>query len=204
MIDQWLNPVRRNPSGFSFDITDLQENLDSAPTHVQLASRMREAYWDTGYLSDLAGTYGWDAVRQQFIQARAGTQMRVRRGDFGEAVADQYLKVVELYHIPVVKLMFKMAANQMLPGTDCIAFKLGNGRFVEVCDVESKVRTSLELSVAGAGQRTEASSGVGLLLSRRVRHTIPLWWCPEIADNRHRAKLPDNQPNIALSEQNGQ
>jgi hypothetical protein len=27
--------------------------------------------------------------------------------------------------------------------------------------------------------------------------------CPEIADNRHRAKLPENQFNIALSRQNG-
>ena len=44
---------------------------------------------------------------------------------------------------------------------------------------------------------------LGLLISNRVRHTIPPWWCPEIADNRHRAKLPENQSNIALSGQNG-
>jgi hypothetical protein len=112
---------------------------------------MREAYWGTDYLSDLASRYGWEAVGQRFLQVRAGTQMRVRRGDFGEAVVVQYLKVVELYHIPVVKLRFKMAANQTLPGTDCVAFKLGNARLVEVCYVESKVRASLELSVAGAG-----------------------------------------------------
>jgi hypothetical protein len=43
----------------------------------------------------------------------------------------------------------------------------------------------------------------GLWISRRVRHMIPPWWCPEIADNRHRAKLPENQSNIALSGQNG-
>lgn len=151
MIDQWLSPVRRKPSGFSFNVTDLQENLDSVPTHAQLASLMREAYWGTDYLSDLASRYGWEAVGQRFLHARAGTQLRVRRGDFGEAVAVQYLKVVELYHIPVVKLRFKMAANQTLPGTDCVAFKLGNARLVEVCYVESKVRTSLELSVAVAG-----------------------------------------------------
>jgi hypothetical protein len=43
-----------------------------------------------------------------------------------------------------------------------------------------------------------------LLISRRVRHTIPPRWCPEIADDKHRAKLPENQPNVALSRQTGQ
>jgi hypothetical protein len=42
----------------------------------------------------------------------------------------------------------------------------------------------------------------GLLTSHRGRHTIPPWWWPEIADNRHRAKLPENPTNIALSRQN--
>jgi hypothetical protein len=31
----------------------------------------------------------------------------------------------------------------------------------------------------------------------------PSRWCPQIADNRHRTKLPENQFNIALSWQNG-
>jgi len=98
------------------------------PTHAQLASLMSEAYWGRDYLSDIAGRYGWEAVGERFLQARAGTRMPVRRGDFGEAVAAQYLKEVEQYHIPVPKLRFKMAANQTLPGTDCIAFKLDNAR----------------------------------------------------------------------------
>lgn len=151
MIDEWLHPVRRNPSGFSFHVTDLQENLGAVPTHAQLASLMSDAYWGMDYLSDLAGRYGWEAVGQRFLQARARTQMQVRRGDFGEAVAVQYLQEVEQYHIPVPKLRFKMTANQTLPGTDCIAFKLDNARLVEVCYVESKLRTSLDLSVAVAG-----------------------------------------------------
>ena len=168
MIEEWLSPVPRNPSGFSFDVTDLQENHGSVPTHAQVAALMSEAYWGTNYLSDVAGRYGWEAVRQRFLQARAGTHMRVRRGDFGEAVAVQYLKGVEQYNIPVVKLRFKMAANQTLPGTDCIAFKLGNARLVEVCYVESKVRTSLDLSVvvAGVGQlRQDADAAMPEILT---------------------------------------
>jgi len=43
----------------------------------------------------------------------------------------------------------------------------------------------------------------GLLTSRRVRHRRSLYWRPEIADNGHWAKLPENPTNIALSGQNG-
>ena len=143
----------RNPSGYSFNVTDLQENLRAVPTHAQLASLMSNAYWGMDYLSDLAGRYGWNAVKQRFLQARAETQIKVRRGDFGEALVVQYLKEVEQYHIPLDKLRFKIAANQTLPGTDCIGFKLENARLIEVCYVESKVRTSLNLSVAVAGAR---------------------------------------------------
>jgi hypothetical protein len=41
----------------------------------------------------------------------------------------------------------------------------------------------------------------GWWLAPRVTHMIPLWWCPEIADNRHRAKLLETQFNITLSGQ---
>jgi hypothetical protein len=39
------------------------------------------------------------------------------------------------------------------------------------------------------------------LTSCRVRHRRLAPWRPEIADNRHRAKLPENRPNITLSRQ---
>jgi hypothetical protein len=42
-----------------------------------------------------------------------------------------------------------------------------------------------------------------VLTSRRVRPTKSPSWRPELADNRHWAKLPEKQPNIALSGQNG-
>jgi hypothetical protein len=36
-----------------------------------------------------------------------------------------------------------------------------------------------------------------------VPDTLPPQWCPEIAANRQRAKVPENSANIALSGQNG-
>jgi hypothetical protein len=44
---------------------------------------------------------------------------------------------------------------------------------------------------------------LGLLTSRRIRHIRFPQWRPEITDNRHWAKLPENPANIALSGQNG-
>ena len=43
----------------------------------------------------------------------------------------------------------------------------------------------------------------GLLTSRRVRQRRSPYWRPEIADNGHWAKLPENHTNIVLSGQNG-
>lgn len=151
MIEGWLKSIKRNPAGFPFDVIDVQEVPGSAPSTADLASLLREAYWGEEYLSELATRYGWEAVKGRFLQARAGTQLKIKRGDFGEAVAVQYLTEVEKYSVPVAKLRFKIASNQTLPGTDCIAIKVANARLVEVCYVESKLRTSRDLSVAVAG-----------------------------------------------------
>jgi hypothetical protein len=51
---------------------------------------------------------------------------------------------------------------------------------------------------------SDFSEEFGRLTSGRVRHTRFPSWHPEMADNRHRAKLPENQANIALSGQKGQ
>jgi hypothetical protein len=42
-----------------------------------------------------------------------------------------------------------------------------------------------------------------LLIFQRVGNTIAAEWCPEIADNKHRTRLPENQLNIGLSLQIG-
>ena len=42
-----------------------------------------------------------------------------------------------------------------------------------------------------------------LLTSRRVEHIRAPSWRLEMADNGHRAKLPENPANIVLSGQNG-
>ena len=174
MIDKWLKASRRVPSGFSFDVTDLHEDGNSIPPPSYFASLLREAYWGEQYIADLAGTYGWRPVRDRFLKARAGTGLRVRRGDFGEAIAAGYLTQTEQYQVPVLKLRFKMGSNQTLPGTDCIAIKADDSQLREVCYVESKLRSTrkdLSVAIAGASQlKHDADAVVPEVLTFITRH----------------------------------
>ena len=151
-IVDWLKPIPRADSNFSFEVTDLEET-NSVPSPTELADLMSDAYWDTDYLANVAARYGYGEVRDKIIRSRADTLPSVRRGDFGEAVTVEYLKTVEGYHIPVMKLRYKIGANQTLPGTDCIAFRFSDGRLVKVAFVESKFRTAKDPAVAVEGTK---------------------------------------------------
>ena len=122
------------------------------PSPTELANFMRDSYTVPAYLADIAARYGHEKVRD-ILRSRTGTLSSVRRGDFGEAVTVEYLKTVEGYHIPVIKLRYKMSANQTLPGTDCIAFRFSNNKLVKVAFVESKLRTTKDLAVAVQGTK---------------------------------------------------
>ena len=175
-VADWLNPSPSATSDFSFEVTDLEETSE-VPSSADLVALLNESYWGEDYLADLAAKYGFSEVREKFLKARVGTLLSVKRGDFGEAVTVDYLKNAEGYQIPVQKLRHKIGANQTLPGTDCVALKLSNDVLVEVLFVESKLRTSLDLSVAVAGARQlkqDADSENPMILTfmaRRLRET---------------------------------
>ena len=148
----WLAPSPRSNAGLSFDVTDVVDT-PPPPSASDLADLLTESYWGNDYLADLADRYELSDIRDKFLRSRAGTRLQVKRGDFGEAVTVDYLKCVEGYLVPVMKLRFKMAANQTLPGTDCIALKVSEETLTEVAFVESKLRTSQDLDVAVEGAR---------------------------------------------------
>ena len=114
-IADWLKPNPRADSDFSFEVTDLEET-NSVPSPTELANLMSDAYWGTDYLANVAERYGYGEVRDKILRSRAGMLPSVRRGDFGEAVTVEYLKTVEGYRVPVMKLRYKISANQTLPG----------------------------------------------------------------------------------------
>ena len=171
-VANWLKPSPHPASTFSFDVTNLKETAQVPPSS-ELADLLSESYWGNDYLATIADRYGFDAVRDKFLRSRAGARLQIRRGDFGEAVTADYLKRAEGYHVPVLKLRFKIGANQTLPGTDCVGLKLSGTDLVEVAFVESKLRTSLDLSVAIAGSqqlKQDADSATPEILTFMARH----------------------------------
>ena len=153
-VDEWLYPVPRTNSTYSFEVTDLKEEISKKPSSAELAELLRDSYWDPDHLANLVGRYGGEAVRDKFLRAHDKTRLSVRRGDFGEALSVEYLKKVEGYLVPVMKLRHKIVSNQTLPGTDCVAVKLSEEEeIIEVAFVESKLRTSADTSVAVKGAK---------------------------------------------------
>jgi hypothetical protein len=69
------------------------------------------------------------------------------------------------------------------------------------CRVFARVRIGA-IEEGGRGEERIIEE-YGLLISCRVRHTIPPRWSPEIAANRHQAKLPEKPRNIAFPRQIG-
>ena len=152
-VVEWLYPVPRTNSTYSFEVTDLKEETSKRPSSAELAELLRESYWKQDFLANLADKYGFEAVRDKFLQAHDKTWLSVRRGDFGEALSVEYLRKVEGYLVPVMKLRYKIVSNQTLPGTDCVAVKLSEEEIIEVAFVETKLRTSLDTSVAVGGAK---------------------------------------------------
>ena len=175
-VADWLKPFPRSASTFSFEVIDLKET-PVVPSSHELADLLAESYWGKDYLASLADRYGFEAVRDKFLSSRTGARLHIRRGDLGEAVTVDYLKNVDGYLVPVMKLRYKIGTNQTLPGTDCVALKLSNSSLVEVVFVESKLRTSLDLSVAVSGSRQlkqdadNATPEILTFIARQMRAT---------------------------------
>ena len=175
-VADWLNPSPRETTDFSFEVTDLEETSE-APSPAELADLLVESYWGRDELADLADRYGFREVQDRILRERAQANPAVKRGDFGEAVTVEYLKTVDGYLVPVPKLRYKIGANQTLPGTDCVALKLSDDILTEVLFVESKFRTTRDLSVAVSGtqqlkQDAESEHAETLVfMTRRMRDT---------------------------------
>ena len=151
-IAEWLEPIRREGTGFAFVVTDLVETGE-IPSQTDLTGLMEDSYWGLEYLGSLAERYGFDAVKDRFLHSRGGTIPTVRRGDFGEAVTATLLQQFEGYCVPIQKLRFKISSNQTLPGSDCMALRVSEGELTEVAFVETKFRSTYDSTVAIKGTK---------------------------------------------------
>lgn len=149
MIKNWLDFQDRVPCPYQFMVVDCIEADELSPELRQfLLDQLVRSRIAPEYVEELAKVVGWARVAEQ-IAMRFSSQISVRRGDFGEALMNTVMEEHHKYEIPVFKLRFKPTAHQTLTGTDVLALKRDpQGAIVEVCYVESKLRTNANSIVA--------------------------------------------------------
>ncbi len=79
------------------------------------------------------------------LDRRPGDE-NIRKGNFGEVLASEYLKQKEGYLIPVYRLRYSQHPDASPPGDDVLAFKLDSqkGSKKEICITEVKVRNRFD------------------------------------------------------------
>ena len=151
MLAPWLGPAPAD-AGRGYLVVEVHE-LDPTDRLGIATEVIRDAYFDLEYLEGISARYGWRGV-ESVLKTRDKAHIQIRRGDFGEAIAVRVLREFGGYEVPVEKLRYKITAGQSLPATDCIAIRAGNdGSLVEVCLVESKLRTGKDPGVASSAYR---------------------------------------------------
>jgi hypothetical protein len=143
VLNQWLQAAERSSGGFTrfgvMDLTELVAPSDAVKDH--LYDLLQVSAVDPGFLGDLANRLGWEKTRAMVSQ-RLPSNSRARRGRFGEVVGVNMLHQFEGYVIPIEKAHFSITGGQSQPSTDAVLFRVGdNGKIIEVCFVESKLRT---------------------------------------------------------------
>lgn len=154
MLDQWLAPSGR-PSGTyaRFEVVDVAEAA-SPSTDVQshLCDLVAQSSVDLHFLADITRRLGWGRA-EQAVGQRLPQHSRAQRGRFGEVLGVAMLEQFDGYVLPIQKAHFAITGGQSQPSTDAVLVKLDDGSIVEVCFVESKLRTVRDRFAAVEGVR---------------------------------------------------
>lgn len=153
-LAKWLGSTMRQSSSYKhFDVVDIEQISDLTPAiKAYIANLLRDARHSPEFLAATARHLGWNTVRESIIAFGSPRIPNAKRGEFGEALTNAILEQFHGYTIPVPKLRFKLTSDQSLPATDTLALKLdSSGAIIEVCFVESKLRTTAATSTALEG-----------------------------------------------------
>jgi len=148
----WLELVEdREPSYPQFNLSDFYEKYDlSADVEKKIIDGLSSSLIHPIVLEELEKR-GWKKTRDKLMSFRKPKYVTLKRGDFGETLLLLLLLEHFQYIIPVVKLRFRVTKGQSLPGTDLVAIKLSDGKLIEFCYVESKLRTYLDYGIGAEG-----------------------------------------------------
>lgn len=197
MLEGWLGWVERTPCTYEqFSVIDIEEEAAcSSEVKARLKELIVSSRQDPGFLSTMADYLDWQDVEELIVAATTPTLERVKRGDFGEALAATMLEEFHGYTIPVPKLRFKLAGNQTLPSTDTLALRFDDAGLVsEACFVESKLRTVRDIRAAVDGYEQLVSDyenklpGILMFVAHRLweqRHPLFDSFAKYMADRVH-------------------
>jgi Cap4 SAVED domain len=154
LLDRWLASSHRPSDTYpSFDVVDMLEAAaPSAEVENHLCELIAQSAVDLDFLADVTRRLGWQRA-EQAVGQRLPQNSRAQRGRFGEVLGVAVLEQLDGYVLPIQKAHFAITGGQSQPSTDAVLVKLDSGAIVEVCFVESKLRSVRDRFAAVQGVR---------------------------------------------------
>lgn len=138
IFQTWLTAEASKQGYVKFTHISLTEHADLRDKiFSELAQIVFFYHNDPDEFKELVEKLGYKAAISKFN--KRPTVDKVRKGNFGEIIACEYLKNVDSFDIPVFRLRWNPNPDTSMRGEDALAFKLDKSGKNEICVVESKV-----------------------------------------------------------------
>jgi hypothetical protein len=180
VLASWLSIAPRPAGTYPFDVSDSTEARRWGEPEVDMLARLvAAAKADVAVLTEVAAVLDWDFA---LTRLRGSKLLTLRHGDFGEAIAQGHIQVIEQLQVPVPKLRFQVDPEQSLHGTDIVALETDGSVVKSVHLVETKLRTGVDNDVAleahselRDGQAVGFADVLGLVLERLAKENRSLY-----------------------------
>jgi hypothetical protein len=138
IFQNWLTADTSKQGYVKFTHIPLTENADLRnQIFSELAQLVFVYHNDPDEFKELVEKLGYKVAISKFNKRPAVD--KVRKGNFGEIIACEYLKHISSFDIPVFRLRWNPNPDTSMRGEDALAFKLDKSGKNEICIVESKV-----------------------------------------------------------------
>ncbi|HMS72633.1 MAG TPA: SAVED domain-containing protein [Baekduia sp.] len=152
----------------------VEQRQPDAAVVTKLAETVIDAKSCLEFLRDASAALGWDASAARLRPGRE----RVRRGDFGEALAAAWLAEHHDVVVPIPKLRYQVSASQTQPGTDLLGMAIATEPLAvqSLHFTECKLRTTRSLS-AGEDAHEQLVEHRDLDYAETLAFVLErLWW----------------------------
>lgn len=149
MLEKWLadQGVERISDVVDLQVLRENEDVDRDALTEYLGKEILRNYVVPGELEAVFEDLGVPEVANHLANHKFPSVVRVRNGDFGEAVTGALFRRVRRWCVPILKLRYKQRPNQPVQGADVLGFHLRSTPPV-VAVPEVKTRTTRHLNLA--------------------------------------------------------